>query len=461
MLQLQTVNDKCIALAFSSLILWQAYAVRRFVGTWLFPACLYGLLWFVLTFIPLVVLFWVPVEPYSIGFILLCLLAFSASSLFFDWKTAFKKNVQKIGTAEVIYGSGFLKFAFYVLVTASLILIIINSYSQGISLHDLVFNLFASAQAYADMRYSDDLNATLIERWSLVCVYLGAIIGGLRFSCVLAKGRRLIIVLSFLPSILIAVTQSAKWHLLLSIVLFYSGILVYRISSGKLHLLAKGNMKSLALYATIVLLIVTISFMSRGLFSFDDSDFVMNKLIAYFASYSCGHVYAFSDWFAFSIRGHSEIGYVHETASYGFYTFATLFRMMGSQRVLPMGMYDDYYTDGELLTGNIYTIFRGLIMDFGFIGSVLFMFVAGLVFHGAFYFMLSRKRPVFTIVVFAFMMSYFISYGVSMFGSSLIYYVTCALMWSVLQINKRITQPGGRRLVPRESSSDVAPCLGS
>jgi oligosaccharide repeat unit polymerase len=440
--QLQAVNDKCIALAFSLLILWQAYALRRFVGTWLFPACLYGLLWFGLTFMPLVVLFSVPVEPHALGFILLCLLAFTVSALFFDWKTAFRKNAQKINTVEVTYGSGFLKFTFHLSVAASLILITLNSYFQGISPHDLVFDLFASAQAYADMRYSDELKAALIERWSLVCVYLGATIGGLRSSCVAARERRHIIVLSFMPSILVAITQSAKWPFLLSIVLFYSGMLVYRISSGKLQLLEKGRISSLAVYAAIVFFIVTISFMSRGLFRFDDFDLVMSKLIAYFASYSCAHIYAFSDWFAFFIGGHSEIGYAHETVGHGFYTFATVFKMMGSQKVLPMGVYDDYYSYGELLTSNIFTIFRGLIMDFGLIGSVVFMFVVGLLFHGAFYFLLSRKRPVFTIAVFIFMMNFFISFGASTFGANIIYYVVFLLMWIVLYLNNKLTRQG-------------------
>ena len=64
--------DKCLALSFSLMILGQAYLVRRYVGTWLFPACLFGLFWFGYTFVPLAILFWVPAEPYAIAFIFLC-----------------------------------------------------------------------------------------------------------------------------------------------------------------------------------------------------------------------------------------------------------------------------------------------------------------------------------------------------------------------------------------------------
>src|SRR5438094_6796093 len=96
--------DKCLALAFSLMILGQAYLVRRYVGTWLFPACLFGLFWFGYTFFPLAILFWVPVQPYATAFLFVCTVAFSMGSLAFDWKTAFTRNGQKCETAAVVYG---------------------------------------------------------------------------------------------------------------------------------------------------------------------------------------------------------------------------------------------------------------------------------------------------------------------------------------------------------------------
>jgi oligosaccharide repeat unit polymerase len=435
------MTDKCIALIFSLMILLQAYLVRRFAGTWLFPACLLGLFWFGLTFIPLVVLFSVPVQPYAVGFIFLCLLAFSASAFFFEWKGTFKSNAQKTGTGEVVYGSRFLKFAFYFSVVASLALIAWNSHAQGITLNDLIFNFFISAQSYREMSSFDELNAASVERWSVIFAYMGAILGGLRFSCPSKKGKRLVIVLAFLPSVLIALTQSSKWHLLLCSVLFYSGLLVYRLSTGNLRLIEKGKTKSLIAYAVILITIVTVSFMARGLYSLDDDNVVTKRLTAYFASYSCGHIYAFSDWFSFFIGGHSEIGYAHEAAGHGFYTFATLFKMMGSQSVLPAGAFDDYYSYGELLTSNVYTMFRGLILDFGFAGSIAFMFLLGLLFHGAFYFMLSRNRPVFTVAVFVWMMGlFFASFVISILGSNIIYYVAFVLIGAALYLNKKLTR---------------------
>ena len=447
------VFEKCLALVFSLMILGQAYVVRRLVGTWLFPACLFGLFWFGYTFFPLAVLFWVPAEPFAIAFIFLCTLAFSIGSLPFDWKTAFGRNLRKRETATLVYGSPFLKVVFYVSTLASLVFLALNLFAQGISLHDLFFDLYTSAAAYADLHFSDSLNVHIFDQMSILCAYLGVILGGFLFPCMPTKnGRRLIVVLSFLPPILVAVTQSAKGLLFLCIVFFYAGLLVYRASAGTLRLFEKGSIKSMTLSMAILIMIVTILFLSRGLYSIEDNEVLRNTLIARYASYFCGHIYAFSDWFAFIIGRHSELVYPREGTAYGFYTFMALFERMGSHKVVPPGVFDDYYSYGELLTTNIFTMFRGLILDFGFMGSVLFMLAAGYLLHRAFHALLRNRRPVFTVAVFVFMMCYFYN---SFIISALVWlniYVTFVLLLIVLQINKLITQTGGRPLAPPVSA---------
>jgi oligosaccharide repeat unit polymerase len=455
------VFGKCLALVFSLMILGQAYLVRRYVGTWLFPACLFGLFWFVYTFVPLAFLFWVPVQPYAIAFIFLCTLAFSIGSLPFDWKTAFERNARKRETTTLVYGSHFLRVVFYASTLASLVFLALNFLAQGISLKDLFFDLFASAAAYADLHYSESLRVHILDRLSLVFAYVGAILGGFVFPSTPSRIRRwLIVVLSFLPPTLVAVTQTAKGLLFLCIVFFYAGLLVYRASAGTLLLFEKGTVKSLTPYAALLILIVTMSFMSRGLTAIEDNEEVMRNLIGRFASYSCGHIYAFSDWFAFIVGSHSEIVYPHESAAHGFYTFMAVFDLVGSHNVVPQGVFDDY-SYGNWLTTNIFTVFRGLIQDFGFIGSVLFMLATGILLHRAFHTMLRNRRPVFTVAVFVFAMGYFYT---SFIISMLVWiniYVSFVLLWIVLQINKRITQTGGRRLASPETPVGTAPCLPS
>src|SRR5260370_14003429 len=431
--------EKSMALVFSVMILGQAYLVRRHVGTWLFPACLLGLFWFAYTFVPLTVLFWVPVNPFAIAFVFLCTLAFSMGSLFFDWKTAFVRNGQKGKTEALVYGNRFLKRVFYVSTLLSLASLALNLFDQGFSLHDFFFDLYATAGAYSDLRYSESLSGNVFNPLSIIFAYLGVILGGFMFPSTATKnGRRFVVILSFLPSILVMITQSAKGLLFLSVVLFYAGLLVNRASAGTLRLFGKGSIKSLMLYSTILGPIVTISFLSRGFYKIDDSNKIIEELIRQYASYSCSFIYAFSDCFSFVLGRHSELVYRHESATHGFYTFAPLFKVMGSNSVLTLTIFDEFYSYGDLLTGNIFTMFRGLIQDFGFIGSVLFMIVAGLLLLSAFLPILVQRMPVFTVAVFVFMMGYFyMSFGVSLLIWSSIY-VAFVLVWLILQINKLI-----------------------
>jgi oligosaccharide repeat unit polymerase len=453
------VFEKCLALLFSLMILGQAYCVRRVVGTWLFPACLFGLFWFGNTFVGLALLFWVPADPFAIAFIFLCTLAFSIGSLPFDWKTAFERNAKKRSTAALVYGSTFLKVAFYVFVLVSLIFLVLNSYAQGISVHDLIFDLQASAASYTAMRYSGSVNINIFGQLNIISAYLSAILGGLLFPCLRSKTeRRLVVVLSFISAILATVTQSNKGILFLCIAFFYGGMWVCRASASNLRLFEKGSIKSLMLCGAVLVAIVTVSFLSRGMYQIADNGFVLERLVSNFASYSFGHIFAFSDWFGFIIGRHSELVYPREGFTYGFYTFMAVFRALGNNRVVPDGYFDDYYTYGDLLRTNIFTMFRGLILDFGFIGSVLFMLVTGFLLHWIFRAMLTRTRPVFSVAAFVLMIGYFYT---SFLISLLIwnsFYVVFVLLWMVLQANKLMVPTAHRRFAPSGRPSVALPC---
>ena len=220
--------DKLLAIFFSLLILLQAYIVKRQVHTWLFPACLFGLFWFFMSFLPLVVLWWVPIDPWGTGFILLCLFFFSGSAAFFPWKSTFQ-NVrnQKVS----LYGSSFLRRTFYLSSAITIISSVRSSLAQGITVNGLIFDAITNADSYRDMVYSGHLTVTIWLRLAQIFVFATAILGGLIFSDVPTKLKRFrVIVAAFLPSVFMAVIQSGKGALFLSIALFYAGILVHRIS---------------------------------------------------------------------------------------------------------------------------------------------------------------------------------------------------------------------------------------
>jgi oligosaccharide repeat unit polymerase len=236
---------------------------------------------------------------------------------------------------------------------------------------------------------------------------------------------------------------------------FYAGILVRRISTHKLFLFEKHSIKSFAVGAAIFVLIASFAFVSRGSKTVENTEDLREVLMPRFASYSCGHLYAFSDWFASTNGMHSQLIYPHQPVSYGFYTFMAPFRWLGAHREIPGGIFDQYFFYGDLLTGNIYTMFRGLIQDFGIIGSIAFMLAAGFLLHWAFQRMLHERWPVFTVAVFVVMLGYiYMSFVVSLLVWNRIY-VTFVLLWAFLQVNKLILQTDGHRLAMPGMASEV------
>lgn len=449
------ILEKCLCLFFSLMILGQAYVVRRAVGTWIFPACLFGLFWFGYTFIPLAALFSVPAEPTAVAFILLCSLAFSASSLPFNWRTAFRVNENKCEADGLVFSSNFLKGVFVLVTIASVVFLALNLVIQGITLSDTLNNPYGVVAVYAERLYSETLTDNIFERMTVPCAYVGSSLGGFLYAGSGTKsGRQLIVAMAFLPAVLVALTQSGKGLLFLSLVFFYAALLVRRASENRLRLLTPGMAKASLFYGPVLAAVVTLAFVSRaGLYSLDDNEVLAARLGTYLASYAFGHLYAFSDWFTSVLDSASvHFGYPSESATFGFYTFTGLFKLLGSEKIVQMGLYDDYLYEGLLVT-NVYTMFRGLIVDFGLVGSLVFMFVTGLLFHQSFQAMLINRRPIFSVAVFIFMMGYFyMSFIVSALGWTR-FLVAFFLLWSVLTVNKALNESSGR---PARSRSVTA-----
>jgi len=120
------------------------------------------------------------------------------------------------------------------------------------------------------------------------------------------------------------------------------------------------------------------AFMARGMDTDDSISVILSGLYFSIVSYSAGHLYAFSDWFSYIIGDYAVLSYRDLVDSNGFYTFMAVFNALGTSKVVPHGVYDEYFFIDNVLQTNIYTHFRGLILDFGMIGSLLVSAAAGL-----------------------------------------------------------------------------------
>lgn len=400
------ILDKLLAIVLSLAILGQAIVIRRLVGTWLVPACIFSLFWFAYTFVPLVALFFVPIEPLAIAYILLACTLFSLTALGPDWQAAMRAR-QNAGS-RFRYDTPFLRHVFHATTALILLCQLADLLIQGFSPVDVVLNPLGTAAEYTARRYAEDLEKNIFAQLGLLFAYPAATIGGLLYGARAQgdTGYRTLL-LAVLPSLAMMLIQGAKGTVFLAVFMIWGGVLLTRIERGEFTLVDQGGVKRLLFYCLLAFPFLLLSFLSRMLNSMDGGAEVVQQLVRYFASYTSAHLYAFSDWFSYWTLGSSVMEYVLEEDAYGFYTFTALFKLLGSSKTVPMGSYDEYFVYAELLQTNIYTVFRGLIQDFSVGGALCFVTVSGFLLHWSYWRLLVGRSPFFSAAIFVFSIAYF------------------------------------------------------
>lgn len=385
--------EKSIALIFSCAILGQAWLVRVYTRTWLTPACLYGIFWFAYTAIPLLAAPFAPINSLAIIYIYFTCLLFSVPVFMLNWGGVVKLNKRE--KPKFIYDSKFMILSFYILGGIAVLSTIINWGIQGFSFYDILFDLLVTSGEYMSKRYSGDLQSNIASQISMVLTYPTAILGGLLYGTKLHGDNGLrYIFLATVSSVLMMLVEAAKGTLFLALILFWSGSLLAKINDGKINNLVESKIFiRLSIWTPLVLLFTSFSFIARGVETDNGLAETIEKLHYYFLSYSSGHLYAFADWFSSITTGVAVLNYNSLEDSNGYYTFMSIFNLFGSLKSVPPGVFDEYFYLGETLKTNIYTHYRGLILDFGLVGSCVVMLFAGMLSNLMFYLLLRGKSP--------------------------------------------------------------------
>ncbi len=278
---------------------------------------------------------------------------------------------------------------------------------QGFSLAELYEDIVLVAAKYAVSRYASEVIYSAYGPLSLGFAYLAVLIAGLIFGSTTNSSRKKWVLLAFLPSIIIMVTQSAKGSFFGSIFYFLGGILVTSIQQNKLLLFKANVLKIVFKVSTFSIALFIFSLMSRGLQDVKDVSVFFEKLRFLLASYFFAHLYNFSEWIIAYWEGFKNSKFDISHYYYGFYTFTSIYRFFGYKKETPDAVYDEYNNIQEQMDSNVYTIFRGMVMDFGILGTVLFIIILGLLLHFCFYIFLNRRRPIISTTITIFMLVIF------------------------------------------------------
>ncbi|MES3057692.1 oligosaccharide repeat unit polymerase [Sphingomonas faeni] len=393
--------ERLLCILISLGILGNALLVRRMVQAWAFPAVLFSLAWFIYTIVPLVCFPAAHVYPIAMLYIFAATVVVSVASVS-GWSASFARSAVLKAAHKDYYGNLFLLNIFAVGFVLAVACLLLNSAAQGISISQLVNNINDSAAEYAGRRYSYDIAPTAYQQIANVLAYFCAGLGGLIMTS--QKSRYLrwsITIASLFPSIFVMMTQSAKGMLFLCTAIFFGGIIAERIQKNRTDLFSKRALPATVVGLTVAIVLVTVSFLARGV-SAAAGGSIIDALAPYWASYTSGHLFAFSDWFGNFIGLGSVQPYDDPGLTKGFYTFMSVFKLLGDDRPVAIGVYSEYISIPPYIGTNIYTLFRGMIHDFGLGGSLLALGLLSYLTHVAFRAMLNTSKPAFSVAAFIF-----------------------------------------------------------
>lgn len=411
---------KLASIGLSAFILYLGYIVRKLSGTWLAPASIWCVGWFLLSFIPLVIAISVPTNPLAILYILVASFAFSIPALTAKWSSISFATGEDLWSA---FDSPILRIAFHVFAVASIISLAIHLSIQGVTISALSKNFFETSSSLIVDRYTQSTVENIFAQVSNVCTYVTVCLGGLIFPGYRSRiGRTRIIILAMSPSLALMVIAGAKGTIFLCIALFYAGLLVRRLRLGDPRLVDRATIRKGLLGAAVLLPFLIVSFLARGLYQDAATADLPAQLYRNFVSYSSAHIYAFSDWFGWYTGFDSDIFYARDEVTGGFYTFMSLFKALGSTKEVPPGYFDEYFQYSWFLQTNIYTIFRGMITDFTLPGSIVFMYFFGLISNSIFISMATSRSASWSIAYYViFCGAVYTSFLISIFVWSSMY----------------------------------------
>lgn len=427
---------KLITIFFSILLLLQAYVLKKTSGSYLLPGSLFSLAWFFFSIIPLIMVYNVPVNPVGIIFIFILIFSFSLSSIPFNWKYAMEVNKKKESTL-LSFNTELIRYIFYLSIVLSLIFSFYFVLSNGFSLELFVVDFIGTSARYAALRGNDYLEYGLLGTLSIFFTYFSALLGGV-IAFFKTKGLVKLgtFFLSVLPSLFAMLTQSSKLIFFVAVVFYLSSTLLMKVFSGKYKLFSLSDSFKVIILSLIILPLLILAFVSReGYNNFDNSSEAVDLLLPTFNSYFFGSFYAFSDFFSYYLGIDSVCVYNIEYPNYGYYSFKSIFDTFGGTKVFPPGYYSDYYIYKDMLSTNIYSAFRGILQDFGFLGSIIFMFLFGLFFHYFFYKLLVGTKSWISCSIYIMFVGFLgISFLINIFTARYIFLLTFAF-FILLSVN--------------------------
>jgi oligosaccharide repeat unit polymerase len=357
-----------------------SWVSRKIFESWFFPGAFFPLIWSL--YMTISFLFAPEFQPNLIGVIMIILgsiLVSIGASLFpLKVKSTYKKNKSKI-KINFLFLSGIL----LTFISAIGFVFVLSIGFSWFKLEQNLLNLYILPNFFATERYNEVQSLPNNIKIVMFLTYPASLLSG--FTYPLLKGAKRLF--SFLPifiTIIYGALFAVRSGVLLSIILTFSGMVCAKIyfqhdlKSWFNKVFIGGISSSLLLFGIYILF--------QWLRGGPENYFIIDELILSAKAGILGSFSAFTIWFSnYSLS---------QDLSLGLNTFAAPMEILGlTERA--SGFYKDFISIGPSVT-NIYSAFRGIVSDFGLIGSLIFLGFFGYISAISFY--LTSKRNIYAIV---------------------------------------------------------------
>jgi oligosaccharide repeat unit polymerase len=346
-----------------------ALLMRLQHGSWFAPGAFVSAVWALLTFLPPVLAPDFYFSPLAILLIFCCVFFTSLGSLVgIAWGryllpatggTSF--GLHPFPLIRVLVFMGFLT-------GLGAVAILLVTTGRGFGTFFSVAELARAGREFSIARYHEGYIPPLACRLLFTWTYFSALMGGVLFARSSRMRERFLALLPLLPAIAYATLLTTRATIMQTMIFWFAGYLPMRIcmTRGRLGFFRFAVLSRLAVAgALFFVLFITLQMSRYGWSGFDQAMDVLSRARIWFFGYLSG----FSIWVDHRTFPVWDPGY-------GLYTFGGLFDFLGFAERL-QGIYEDFVVIGEIGSTNVFTIFRGLFLDYGIVGSLFLLFITG------------------------------------------------------------------------------------
>lgn len=304
------------------------------------------------------------IKPYNGILFILSMITVYEFGVWFGSKV---KPMKKKITSQVVLNFVFLKK--WLIITSVIVVfpIILNFIKNGGLSRSLVSTVSENAYEYYTTESSHGLLDAINTQITSITIYGNALLGGIYFLASEKDNKKYSAVV-FLPGILQTMITSGKLGFIITVFMFAIGMMLYRLRDPEtVNLLSYWHI--IKKYGIWIINALFLMFLSI-LFRFGEiNDYYINATKRKFLNYAFGSVAAFNIWY--------NDGDKLSSLGYGRYTFTGILNTIGIVK-RERGVYTQFATSSFWHT-NVFTAFRGIILDYGFLGSIFFMFILGII----------------------------------------------------------------------------------